>query len=1038
MASSSDLQRFLLTQIVAPSVTSSDYAARLSDSFKNIDDNFKKLLAVPFLQGADAKEFKLEKINLFSTESDSPTLTSKLSDWGKSIVYSILESSSESFNEDLAVQTTLREVNDAVRRHISDVPAYKSVEGIYATNSLLKSPYIYAYVTRDDSGKVTNQFVAQSVRFIDARIEYIKTDSTNIGFEFEELSCFLVHNPNENGGIGTWSRIYLTPTIYYNKEDGVWQWKIDGNKTGISAQGIKGDDGTPGPKYWIVSTGNPLNLVQSPEALENNTSVLDVQYVFTTPDNSSSLSDWGWYSLNDSSIREQVKTMKTGDLVFSLAFDSFAGGVPANTPVDMFLTTLSAWKENETVHAGVLYRKQLSFKEYLESIRFKDMLDNVGCSSTESLRGLYVKSNPDQTTSANTYNPVNMFYAMVSAGGQEKFGDLHIGLSAKPEWTAMYSDNQDLSNDGDNETGMGISAGRMVIDNYCLHASEILLTSKDKLSVFDEDDEENGLDDLDISEINKLRKGLLNVYGQSYFVGGINIDPNGEGFVIKGNQNDMVDISSGEVNISSEVTGQSQNSGRGLSKRTTNPAKILLSNSGLELCASDYIKTAGKKSGKKIADVTISKNGEDVLYTSSWGSDGQCDQDASLPSVEIPLLSSRKMKIQRIDASKIKIGNSCIVDGAARTVGDINNDFQLLNTGGSSESTVSKTIAMDVNTSITKSFKFETGGLFLRPGADSDKKIVSQNSIIDDSYYGSSSGKSQHGVAYDNVICSKTKDLYFGVKNISTDFLPAAGNRSKIIDALKNNIVGSYPDINKSTIISMSGNIYVLLSSATVNATMSLTVDPNCGGLRPCTVVSPVSKTDGDLWNKPVIYEKSGVSKFTCTHGINKTVSFSNSKILVGTFNVDSNNNLQYKPNDAWNWSDLSCNINLGDDARFGIIGKYANLYEDPIFTNINFTYGDITYEVKIFFNPTQVTYKSYQENFKYVIGPNGIIAKISGQSGYFSPVMLKIATGNEDLNTFVSTPQNSLIFDTSSDKGITKYLNNLIDDRIRKYAGKK
>ena len=73
------LQNFLLSSIVAPSVTQSDYAARLSDAFNNIDDNFRKLLSVPFLQGADANDFVLEPVKLFETENgENPTVDTPL------------------------------------------------------------------------------------------------------------------------------------------------------------------------------------------------------------------------------------------------------------------------------------------------------------------------------------------------------------------------------------------------------------------------------------------------------------------------------------------------------------------------------------------------------------------------------------------------------------------------------------------------------------------------------------------------------------------------------------------------------------------------------------------------------------------------------------------------------------------------------------------------------------------------------------------------------------------------------------------------
>ena len=57
-SSNGSIKDFLLTPIVAPSLEQSNYAQGISDSFRHIDENFAKLLSVPFLQGADGKDFE--------------------------------------------------------------------------------------------------------------------------------------------------------------------------------------------------------------------------------------------------------------------------------------------------------------------------------------------------------------------------------------------------------------------------------------------------------------------------------------------------------------------------------------------------------------------------------------------------------------------------------------------------------------------------------------------------------------------------------------------------------------------------------------------------------------------------------------------------------------------------------------------------------------------------------------------------------------------------------------------------------------------
>ena len=54
-----------LAKVTAPNITEVDFAAKLQESFETINENFKKIASLPFLQGAQGDSFRTIQYLIF-------------------------------------------------------------------------------------------------------------------------------------------------------------------------------------------------------------------------------------------------------------------------------------------------------------------------------------------------------------------------------------------------------------------------------------------------------------------------------------------------------------------------------------------------------------------------------------------------------------------------------------------------------------------------------------------------------------------------------------------------------------------------------------------------------------------------------------------------------------------------------------------------------------------------------------------------------------------------------------------------------------
>lgn len=217
-----------LTRITAPALGSATFATDLREVFQNIDDNFKKIVSAPYLEGQEGNS--VEAYDMPIVEDG------ELTGFGLGMVREIFS------------DPTIESIQDIAERY----PSVGSTPEHTAYECLVENPTMKVLRTIDpDTGQVDKWICsAEYYCFIDMRIE----DLGNSGYPstqttFIDYSCLVF--AERNGDSWVFSKGNMMPTLYYSAEQGCFCWKVNGAETGIRAQGVKGDDGRP-PKAAVV------------------------------------------------------------------------------------------------------------------------------------------------------------------------------------------------------------------------------------------------------------------------------------------------------------------------------------------------------------------------------------------------------------------------------------------------------------------------------------------------------------------------------------------------------------------------------------------------------------------------------------------------------------------------------------------------------------------------------------------------------------------------------------------------------------------
>ena len=220
-----DIKEIVYKEIVPPSLDNVAYGKTIADNLKIINDNFKRLSSIDFIKGAPGTSVFIEEIDLLEEVSWRDALkasiiameeklggTNEIDD--ENTRFSILDKNPGKL---YMIYEQTPELND--KKYISSLP-YVFLDGRFANKKLTEKADQYAE-------------------------EYSK---------MVDYSCILNFSTNSEG-TGEFVVLQNFPTLYYDRDLG-FCWNVNGQETGISAQGPKGIDGDDGELFIVKADEN--------------------------------------------------------------------------------------------------------------------------------------------------------------------------------------------------------------------------------------------------------------------------------------------------------------------------------------------------------------------------------------------------------------------------------------------------------------------------------------------------------------------------------------------------------------------------------------------------------------------------------------------------------------------------------------------------------------------------------------------------------------------------------------------------------------
>lgn len=232
-----DIKDIVYKETVIPSLNDATYGETIAKNFEIINDNFKKLSSIDFIKGAPGTSIFIEEIDLLEEVY-----------WRDALKASIV-----AMEEKLGGTNEID--NDNTRFSILDKNPGKLYMIYEQTPELNDKKYISSlpYVFLD--GRFANKKLTEKAD------QYAEEYSKMVDY-----SCILNFSTNSEDTIvtaeeevtGMFAVLQNFPTLYYDRDLG-FCWNVNGQETGISAQGPKGLDGNDG-ELFIVKADESNNF----------------------------------------------------------------------------------------------------------------------------------------------------------------------------------------------------------------------------------------------------------------------------------------------------------------------------------------------------------------------------------------------------------------------------------------------------------------------------------------------------------------------------------------------------------------------------------------------------------------------------------------------------------------------------------------------------------------------------------------------------------------------------------------------------------
>ena len=220
-----DIKEIVYKGTVIPSLNDVTYGETIAKNFEIINDNFKRLSSIDFIKGSPGTSVFIEEIDLLEEES-----------WRDALKASII-----AMEEKLGGTNEID--NENTRFSILDKNPGKLYMIYEQTPELNDKKYISSlpYVFLD--GRFANKKLTEKAD------QYAEEYSKMVDY-----SCILNFSTNSEGG-GEFVVLQNFPTLYYDRNLG-FCWNVNGQETGISAQGPKGIDGNDGELFIVKADEN--------------------------------------------------------------------------------------------------------------------------------------------------------------------------------------------------------------------------------------------------------------------------------------------------------------------------------------------------------------------------------------------------------------------------------------------------------------------------------------------------------------------------------------------------------------------------------------------------------------------------------------------------------------------------------------------------------------------------------------------------------------------------------------------------------------
>jgi hypothetical protein len=248
-------------EITAPQLDSTEYGKGIQEMVNNINNNFQKVFTLPFLKGDDGDMITTEfcpfwKI-VYKSNNEIDVDNCLLTQEGAKIYNTIFETTL--FEKNMEYVNFKKVLIDDLKLY-SDGNSYNDISLYTDFYGPDKDPKILLFYKIQSEDGITKDPLgsAQLYYYFDPRINELSKlitinnddeDAKNYRQYFRDYTCILSTKYGNDGNY-TYVKQSGWPTLYFDNSSKQFCWSINGQPTGVNAQGVNGKDGI-GARIWV-------------------------------------------------------------------------------------------------------------------------------------------------------------------------------------------------------------------------------------------------------------------------------------------------------------------------------------------------------------------------------------------------------------------------------------------------------------------------------------------------------------------------------------------------------------------------------------------------------------------------------------------------------------------------------------------------------------------------------------------------------------------------------------------------------------------